>query len=80
MKLYSSLLGATATLGLALFNSAALAQPVSGQTEVAQAHWQALVNQPSFDTDTALLLTDGTVMVHEYSSQNWWRLTPDING
>jgi len=26
------------------------------------------------------LLTDGTVMVHEYGSQNWWRLTPDING
>jgi hypothetical protein len=59
---------------------AATAQSLPGQTEVAAARWQRLTNQPPFDTDTALLLTDGTVMVHEYSSPNWWRLTPDING
>jgi hypothetical protein len=42
--------------------------------------WTKLKNQPTFQTDTALLLTDGTVMVHEYSAPNWWRLSPDING
>ncbi len=42
--------------------------------------WQKLKHQPTFQTDTALLLTDGTVMVHEYSSPNWWRLTPDQSG
>ncbi len=33
---------------------------------------------------TALLLTDGTVMIQEYGpgvfTANWWRLTPDVNG
>ena len=53
---------------------------ISGWQEAAAARWQRLTNQPPFDTDTALLLTDGTVMVHEYGNNNWWRLTPDING
>jgi hypothetical protein len=53
---------------------------ISGSEEAAAARWQRLTNQPPFDTDTALLLTDGTVMVHEYGNSNWWRLTPDING
>ncbi|HEV2178090.1 MAG TPA: choice-of-anchor D domain-containing protein [Terriglobia bacterium] len=44
------------------------------------AKWQELTNQPSFNTDTALLLTDGTVMMHEYNSGNWWLLTPSITG
>jgi len=42
--------------------------------------WTQLTTQPSFLTDTALLLTDGTVMVHQYNSGNWWRLTPDNTG
>ena len=42
--------------------------------------WQKLTNQPTFQTDTALLLTDGTVMMHEYCEPNWWRLTPDNTG
>jgi hypothetical protein len=28
--------------------------------------WKALTNIPSFSVDTMLLLTDGTVMCHEY--------------
>jgi hypothetical protein len=52
----------------------------SGLDEVSTGTWAKLTNQPSFQTDTALLLTDGTVMVHQYSSQNWWRLTPDNTG
>ena len=44
------------------------------------ASWNALANQPSFNADTMLLLTDGTVMCHEASSANWHRLTPDSSG
>lgn len=42
--------------------------------------WTPLAHQPTFLTDTALLLTDGTVMMHEYGEPNWWRLTPNSNG
>jgi hypothetical protein len=42
--------------------------------------WQALKNQPGFSADTMLLLTDGTVMCHEYNSANWHKLTPDSTG
>jgi hypothetical protein len=42
--------------------------------------WTALNTPPTFDTDTALLLTDGTVMMHQYNSANWFRLTPDSTG
>ncbi len=42
--------------------------------------WSGLNNQPSFNADTMLLLTDGTVMCHETSSKNWHKLTPDANG
>ena len=42
--------------------------------------WQPLQHQPSFGASTALLLTDGTVMVQQVGSRPWWRLTPDING
>ena len=46
--------------------------------------WQPLTNQPSFTAGTALLLTDGTVIVHHEGANNgyseWYKLTPDING
>jgi len=42
--------------------------------------WTPLTHQPTVATDTALLLTDGTVMMHQYNSSNWWRLTPDNTG
>jgi len=42
--------------------------------------WHTLKHPPTFLTDTALQLTDGTVMVHEYLSPNWWRLTPNNKG
>jgi hypothetical protein len=42
--------------------------------------WTPLTNAaPSF-LDTCLLLTDATVMCHQYSSNQWHRLSPDING
>jgi hypothetical protein len=42
--------------------------------------WQSLKHPPTFQTDTAVLLTDGRAMVHEYNSPNWWALTPDSTG
>src|SRR5947209_285376 len=42
--------------------------------------WSALGNQPNFNADTMLLLTDGTVMCHELSSNRWHKLKPDSTG
>jgi hypothetical protein len=45
--------------------------------------WTPLVNQfPDTEggPDTALLLTDGTVMMHAICSRHWWKLTPDRTG
>jgi hypothetical protein len=61
---------------------------VSSSEQPAAGRWQRLVNQPTFLCDTALLLTDGRVMVHQYGDphnngqgmNNWWALTPDANG
>lgn len=74
--------GAATAFGLVTMAPRAQAQgsTLSGLDEASTGTWQKLVNQPPFQTDTALLLTDGTAMVHQYSSQNWWRLTPDNTG
>jgi hypothetical protein len=60
----------------------ASAQPtgMTSHDEAVTGRWQKLVNQPTFQTDSAVLLTDGTVMMHEYNSNHWWRLTPDNTG
>jgi len=50
------------------------ALPLAAQT------WTALTNQPTFGASTALLLTDGTVMVQPVESNSIWRLTPDKTG
>jgi hypothetical protein len=43
--------------------------------------WTPLTNQPtSMYAGTPLLLTDGTVMVQDAGSPNWWKLTPDNTG
>jgi hypothetical protein len=46
--------------------------------------WQPLTHQPNFTAGTALLLTDGTIMVHRENPNSgfseWYKLTPDING
>jgi hypothetical protein len=62
------------TVGMAIAMLLALASVAPAQT------WTLLKHQPTVPTDTALLLTDGTVMMHEYNSPNWWRLTPDNTG
>ena len=55
-------------------------QQLTAAEEATSVRWQRLTNQPPFDTDSANLLTDGRVLVHQYNSPNWWILTPDING
>jgi uncharacterized protein (TIGR03437 family) len=49
----------------------------SGQ--VGQA-WSSLSPPASTPLSAALLMTDGTVMIHEDFSSNWYRLTPDSFG
>ncbi len=49
----------------------------------AQGHWTPLTHQPSFGAGTALLLTDGSVIVQDsaFTSPNhWWKLKPDNTG
>ena len=53
---------------------------IASSQEPSTSKWQELTNAPSFEADTPLLLTDGTVMVHQYQSTKWWRLTPSITG
>jgi hypothetical protein len=42
--------------------------------------WQSLKNQPTFNTSTMILLTDGRVMVQEEGTAHWHALTPDGSG
>jgi Kelch motif len=52
-----------------------------GWSSIASAQWTPLANAfPSGFADTCVLLTDGTVMCHEYNAIRWHRLKPDING
>jgi hypothetical protein len=62
------------TLGLAL-----LVLLAWGTCAVAQT-WTPLTNQPTFNASTSLLLTDGTVLVQQYSGNKIFRLTPDNTG
>jgi len=62
------------TLGLAL-----LVLLAWGTSAFAQS-WQPLAHQPTFNASTSLLLTDGTVLVQQYSGRQIWRLTPDNTG
>jgi hypothetical protein len=42
--------------------------------------WTPLTHQPSFQASTALLLTDGTILVQQYFGKQVWKLTPDSSG
>lgn len=55
----------------------------SAATQLSYAqHWVPLVNQPdaTLGLGNPLLLTDGTVILHEACGRGWWRLTPDQYG
>ena len=54
---------------------------VLGCSGLAHAQWSGLTNaMPNNNPDTCLLLTDGTAMCHEYSTNHWHRLSPDASG
>jgi hypothetical protein len=38
---------------------------------------KSLRGVPSFSPDTMLLMTDGTVLVHDAGGKDWYRLKPD---
>jgi hypothetical protein len=42
--------------------------------------WRPLAHQPSFNTSTMILLTDGRVMVQEEGTAHWHALSPDSTG
>jgi hypothetical protein len=51
-----------------------------GFTVTPSGPWQPLPGPVPFYPDTALLLTNGTVMLQDYGTPNWWLLTPDVYG
>jgi len=54
---------------------------LAGWPTRAEAQWVGLTNAfPSGFAEHCLLLTDGTVMCHEYNTNKWHRLKPDSNG
>ncbi len=65
-------------LGIALMVLAS--SMIASAQEPATGTWTKLTHQPTVQTDTALVLTDGTVMMHQYNSGTWWRLTPTLEG
>ncbi len=67
-------------LAITVLTLLAWSDTANSQEPAATSPWTKLKNQPTFYTDTALLLTDGTVMMHQFNSIAWWRLTPDITG
>jgi len=53
--------------------------PLAGQPPAA--NWQSLTNlYPGTSPSAPMLLTDGTVLVHDQCSPNWYKLTPDNTG
>ena len=70
---------------LIVAQAVAAAMLMSGAGVAAAQTWTPLKNQPSFNASTALLLTDGTVMVQDCGPKcggaaEWWKLTPDNTG
>ncbi len=53
---------------------------VMGWAGVARAQWTQLTNSPGQNLGTCMVLTDGRVMCHQFISNAWLFLTPDING
>ena len=53
---------------------------LAGLGVVSAQSWTPLNNQPNISASNPLLLSDGRVMVLDSGAQDWWALTPDING
>jgi hypothetical protein len=59
---------------------AAMCVVLAGLGTLAAQTWTPLTNQPIFFASTALLLTDGRVLVQEVGAREWWTLSPDLTG
>jgi hypothetical protein len=70
----------TGTAGEALTAQAPQPAAHAKKAKTPERTWQPLTNPPSFAAGLALQLTDGSVMVQDVGSPNWWRLTPDASG
>ena len=60
-------------------------QPTQNRVETkAGGSWTNVPANPSINPNgglcSPLLLTDGSVLVHDCDEPDWWKLTPDING
>lgn len=64
-------------LALPLVLAAGVCMP---SVEAAPVGWRPLLNQPPAFLDDCHVLTDGTVMCHEFATNRWHRLSPNING
>ena len=58
---------------------------VAAHAQTPAGTWQPVKTPAPFSPGTALVLTDGTIMVEDYGpsqggSSNWWSLTPDNTG
>lgn len=59
------------------------ARPIDPRPDAGTTPWSPLTHQPSFLLNGAaapMLLTDGTVLVQDAGSSDYWRLTPDLSG
>ncbi len=61
------------------FCLSALVLTLLAVVSVAQS-WTPLTNQPTFLAGNPMLLMDGSVLVHQWETNNWHKLTPDATG
>ena len=55
--------------------------PYTGAPASVSGTWTVLASAfPGSSPDTALLMTDATVLMHDACTSNWYRLTPDATG
>jgi hypothetical protein len=52
----------------------------SGPISASPGTWTAVTNNPGISLTNPLLMPDGTVIVHDASGTDWWKLTPDSSG
>jgi hypothetical protein len=64
-------------LALSLVFGASISMP---SAEAAEGGWRALLHQPPGFLDDCHLLTDGTVVCHEFDTNRWHSLTPTNTG
>jgi len=61
-------------------NQANFQPPYRAPGKINSGTWTALKNPTASFPDTPQLLTDGTVVMHDGCTANWFRLTPDSKG